>query len=93
VHVTVEAHLPGKLTSATGTVADGSVSWIVPLDGSQLDMTTTAADDHATEKIWGIASNVTLVVLVVWCALAALFIAWVVRQRRRRNRRRSPRMV
>jgi hypothetical protein len=93
VHVTVEAHLPGKLTSATGTVADGNVSWIVPLDGSQLDMATTAADDHATQKMWGIASNVTLIVLVVWCVLAAAFITWVVRQRRQRSHRRSARAV
>jgi len=93
VHVTVEAHLRGKLTSATGTVADGNVSWVVPLDGSQLDMSTTAADDHATQKIWGIASNVALIVLVVWCVLAVAFITWVVRQRRRRSHRRSPRVV
>jgi len=90
VHVTVQAHLPGRITSATGTVADGAVSWVVPLDGSQRDMATTAADDHSTEKIWGIASNVALIGLVVWCLLAAGFIAWVVRQRRRRSHRRSP---
>lgn len=93
VHVTVQAHLPGKLTSATGTVADGSVSWAVPLDGSQLDMTTTAADDHGTQKMWGIASNAALIGLVIWCLLAAAFIAWVVHQRKRRSHRRSPRIV
>jgi len=93
VHVTVQAHLPGKLTSATGTVADGSVSWVVPLDGSQLDMATTAADDHATQKMWGIASNAALIALAAWCLLAAAFIAWVVRQRRRRGHRRSSRTV
>lgn len=93
VHVTVEAHLPGKLTSATGTIANGGVSWVVPLDGSQVDMATTAADDHATEKMWGIASNGALIALVAWCLLAAAFIAWVVRQRRRRSHRRSPRVV
>jgi hypothetical protein len=88
VHVTVQAHLPGKLTSATGTVADGSVSWVVPVDGSQLDMTTAAADDHSTAKMWGIASNAALIGLVGWCVLAAAFIAWVVRQRKRRSDRR-----
>jgi hypothetical protein len=93
VHVTVQAHLPGKLTSATGTVADGTVSWLVPLDGSQLDMTTTGADDHSTQKMWGIASNAALIGLVVWCLLAAAFIAWVVRQRKRRSHRRSPQVV
>jgi hypothetical protein len=94
VGVTVRASLPGKITSASGTVQGGSVSWIVPLDGSQLDLTTTAMDDHGTAKIWGIASNVALIGLVAWCVIAAAFIAWVVRQRKRRaHHHRSPRTL
>lgn len=89
VGVVVRAALPGKITSATGTVKDGAVSWVVPLDGSQLDLTTTAADDHRTAKIWGVAANVALIALVAWCLLAAAFITWVVKQRQRRAR--SPR--
>jgi hypothetical protein len=93
VGVTVRATLPGKITSATGTVKDGSVSWLVPLDGSQLDLATNAIDDHGTAKIWGIASNVALAALIAWCVLAAAFIAWVMRQRQRRANHRSPRAV
>jgi hypothetical protein len=93
VHITVQATLPGKITSATGTVKDGSVTWLVPLDGSQLDMATTGVDNHSTAKVWGIASNAALIGLVVWCVLAAAFIAWVVRQRKRRLQHRSPRPV
>ena len=90
VGVTVRATFPGKITSATGTVKDGSVSWLVPLDGSQLDLATNAIDDHGTAKIWGIASNVALAALIAWCVVAATFIAWVVRQRQRRANHRSP---
>ncbi|HEX3089075.1 MAG TPA: hypothetical protein VHQ23_10495 [Ilumatobacteraceae bacterium] len=93
VGVTVKASLPGKINSATGTVDGGSVSWIVPLDGSQLDLATNAIDDHSTEKIWGIASNAALIGLVIWCALAVAFIVWVARQRKRRAQRRSSRVV
>lgn len=93
VGVTVRATLPGKITSATGTVKDGSVSWIVPLDGSQLDLTTTTVDDHGTAKIWGIAAKVALIALVAWSVVAAAFIAWVVRQRTRRAHHRGPRAV
>jgi hypothetical protein len=93
VRVTVQATLPGKITSATGTIKDGTVSWLVPLDGSQLDMATTGVDNHSTAKIWGIASNVALIGLVAWCVLAVAFIAWVVRQRKRRINHRSPRPV
>lgn len=84
VTVTVRASLPGRLTSATGTVQGGKVSWIVPLDGSQLDLTTSAVDDHGTAKIWGAASTVALIALIAWCVIAVAFIAWVVQQRRRR---------
>ena len=93
VGVTVRAELPGKITSATGTVENGSVSWIVPLDGSQVDLGTTATDDHGTARIWGVASNVALIALVGWCIVAAAFIAWVVRQRKRRVHHRSSRAV
>jgi hypothetical protein len=92
VGVIVRATLPGKLTSATGTIKDGKVSWVVPLDGSQLDLATNAIDDHGTAKIWGVAANAALAALIAWCVLAAAFIAWVVRQRKRRHHR-SPRAV
>ena len=84
VTVTLRATLPGKVTSSTGTMADGKVSWIVPLDGSQLDLTTNAVDDHATAKIWGIASSAALIAMIAWCVIAVGFIAWVVQQRKRR---------
>ncbi len=93
VGVLVRAALPGKITSAAGIVKDGAVSWVVPLDGSQLDLTTTAVDDHGTAKIWGVAANVALIALIAWCVLAAAFITWVVKQRQRRARHRAPRGV
>jgi hypothetical protein len=93
VVVTMRATLPGKITSATGTVEDGSVSWIVPLDGSQLDLSTRAIDDHGSAKIWGIASTAALIAMVAWCVLAGLFIVWVARQRQRRANRRHPRTL
>jgi hypothetical protein len=95
VGVTLRAVLTGKITTATGTVKDGAVSWIVPLDGSQLDLATTAVDDHSTARIWGIAANVALGALVLWCLVAAAFIAWVARQRKRRaqNRRSANRVT
>jgi hypothetical protein len=93
VGVTVRATLPGKITSVTGVVKDGGVSWVVPLDGSQLDLASSAVDDHGTAKIWGVAANVAVIALVAWCAVAAAFIAWVVRQRTRRGHHRAPRAL
>ena len=93
VGVTVRATLPGKLSSATGTISGNTVSWIVPLDGSQLDLATSALDDHGSGKVWGVAANAALIALVAWCVLAAAFIFWVARQRQRRAHRRNPRAV
>jgi hypothetical protein len=93
VGVTVQLDLPGKITTATGTVKDGTVTWSVPLDGTPLDLATKAVDDHSTARLWGIAANVALIALIAWVVLAALFIAWVARQRRNRARRRASRTV
>jgi heme/copper-type cytochrome/quinol oxidase subunit 2 len=81
------------VTSATGTVAEGKASWIVPLDGSQLDVKTTAVDNHGTAKIWGIASTAALIALIAWCVIAGAFIVWVVQQRKRRAHHHSQRVV
>ena len=90
VRVTIRAALPGEITSVAGTVTGSSVSWIVPLDGSQLDLGSTAVDDHGTAKIWGVAANAALIALVAWCLLAVAFISWVIRQRKRRAHHRRP---
>jgi hypothetical protein len=91
VGVIVKASMPGRINSASGTIADGSVSWTVPLDGSQLDLATSALDDHGTAKIWGVVANVVLIALIAWVVLTGAFIAWVTRQRRRRAQRRRAR--
>jgi hypothetical protein len=93
IGVTIRATLPGKLSTATGTVKDGVVSWAVPLDGTQLDLATTAVDDHSAAKIWGAAANVALAALAVWCVVAVAFIVWVARKRNRRAQHRRPRAV
>ena len=93
VGVTFRAELPGSIKSSTGTVNDGAVSWIVPLDGTQLDLSTTATDDHATARIWGVAANVAFIALIGWCLVAAAFITWVVKARQRRARSRGTRAV
>ena len=84
VGVTIRAASPGTIKSATGTIKNGAVSWVVPLDGSQLDLSTTATDDHGAARIWGVAANVALIALITWCVLATAFVIWVVKARQRR---------
>ena len=84
VRVTIRAALPGEITSVDGhghgqqRVVDRAAR------RSQLDLGSTAVDDHGTAKIWGFAANAALIALAAWCLLAVAFISWVVRQRKRR---------
>ena len=85
---------PGTLTSTTGTVGNGSATWTVPLDGTPLDVETTATQSGggAPSGIWKFVAVAALVLLVGWVVVASGFIMFVVRERRRRAARRRDRM-
>ena len=85
---------PGTITSASGTVNNGTATWIVPLDGTPVDVATTASSTGGGEPsgLWKIVSLVALGLLVVWVVFATGFIAFVARERKRRAARRAQRM-
>lgn len=80
---------PGDVASgAVGAeVADGTLSWSVPLDGSALDL-STVIDVDPPSTTWERISRFALLGLVVWVLLAAGFIGFVASARRSRRRRR-----
>jgi hypothetical protein len=86
---------PGDLVSATGTLSNGTASWTVPLDGTQLDVQTTASQSGGGESsgVWKLIAAVALVLLIGWLVVASGFIAFVVRERRRRAARRRARLA
>jgi hypothetical protein len=85
---------PGTMTTPTGTVSNGTATWTVPLDGTPVDVATTASLTGAGEPsgLWKVVSLVALVLLVVWVVFATGFIAFVIRERKRRAARRAQRM-
>ena len=85
---------PGTITSATGTVSNDTATWIVPLDGTPVDVATTASLTGGGEPsgLWKVVSLVALALLVVWVVFATGFIAFVARERKRRAARRAQRM-
>jgi hypothetical protein len=83
--VRLRTELPGEIESTTGTAERGGLVWEAPLDGSSVDLATTAAQRPAAGGSWaGPVSWIALVLLVAWLALVAVAVIAVVRARRRR---------
>ena len=93
VTFTLTADLPGKATTAVTTVGggqgNGRLTWTMPLDGTAIDIASTAVLSRGGGGAWSVVSKAALVALVAWCVLAAGFIAFVAKARRDRARRRN----
>lgn len=91
VTVTVQGWFPGTVSSTNGTVEGGTITWSVPIDGTSLPLAVTATSARGSSGAWDLVAKVAFALLVVWCVLAAVFIAFVLVARRRRARRRAAR--
>jgi hypothetical protein len=87
IGITFSVQLPGEVRKSTGTVADGALTWTVPLDGSSQSLVTTSVDEGPSDT-WATIATALQVLLGLWVAIAGLFIAYVVWARRRRRTRR-----
>ncbi len=82
--------LPGAVEESTGERADGGLQWDAPLDGTSVDLATRTVQRPAPGGGWARPVSVlALVLLLGWLIAAGLFIAYVVRARQRRGRRRT----
>ena len=79
VGITVVVHLPGAKTA----------TYTVPIDGTAVTISSSSHLTAGASSNWGVLATVLLVALVAWCIGAALFVMWVVRERRRRALRRT----
>lgn len=89
VGVAFELRLPGKLDSTTGSVADGTVSWKVPMDGSVTDIATVATNADVVSSVARVGRYLLYALLVVWVIGAAVLFVMV--KSPRGARRRTPR--
>lgn len=93
VGITFTARLPGKVEPGTiaakGTVTAGATTWTVSLDGTPLEIATTAtgATDQGFQG-WGTISKIAFYAFIGWLVISLMFIAWVMFQRRQRSKRR-----
>lgn len=83
VSITFSARLPGNLQSSTAPTGEG-LRWVVPLDGTALDLTTVSKQVDKQNKWAGPVSTGALIALVAWGVIAVGFIAYVIIARRRR---------
>lgn len=90
---TFRVSLPGELISSeTGReVGDGVIEWTAPLDGTSVELfTSTVQRPVGPGGAWAKpVSNIAFVGLIVWIAVAAAFIGFVVWARRKKRARRE----
>ncbi len=97
MQVTIEASLPGEIVAEETngiTLDDGSLQWVVPLDGSIAEWRAQSLQAPANNAWWARPlSVVALVALVGWVVFMIFFIGYVAwaRSRRARRYRRRPR--
>lgn len=86
VHVALAVSLPGTIDATTGTRTDHGVEWIIPLDGTPIDLTTTATWSRAAGGGRAYLATGLQVLFFAWLGLVALGLVAVVAARRRRRR-------
>lgn len=82
--------LPGTISETTSDPESDELAWTVPLSGSSVPISATSTLSLSDDAVWSVVATVLLVALVVWIAVAAAFIAFVVRARARRMPRARP---
>lgn len=61
------------------------LTWVVPVDGSRLDVATVSEESLRRGALWSTLAGLALVALVVWTVGSVVLIGWVVHARRRRG--------
>jgi hypothetical protein len=89
--ISFTASLPGNVLHTTSVEQAGTLSWRVPADGSQVDVDTVTEHRDPSNRWAGPLSTGAMIALVVWLAISALFIGYVVVENLRRTRSRLDR--
>lgn len=82
------ASLPGTIDATTGVAGENGITWRVPMDGSTIDVATTATNVDVGASVARVGGAILRFLLVVWVigSVALLAAVWW------KNRARTPRL-
>ncbi|MTA93804.1 MAG: hypothetical protein F2545_05515 [Actinobacteria bacterium] len=78
--------MPGEIESTTGVQNNGTVSWLVPMDGSRVDIATSSTNVDVVSSVAGVGRVLLLAILVLWIAGMAVLLLLVLNAKQRRTR-------
>lgn len=78
--------LPGEIESTTGVQNDGGITWLVPMDGSRVDIATSSTNVDVVSSVAGVGRVLILGLLIVWIAGMAVLLLLVFNAQQRRTR-------
>jgi hypothetical protein len=78
--------LPGNVESTTGVQNDGTISWLVPMDGSRVDIATSSTNVDVVSSVAGVGRVLLLAILVLWIVGMAVLLLLVLNAKQRRTR-------
>ena len=82
--------LPGEIESTTGVQSNGSITWLVPMDGSRVDIATSSTNVDVVASVAGVGRVLLVALFVLWIAGTAVLALLVYNSQHRR--RRTPRL-
>jgi hypothetical protein len=86
VGLTFTVTLPGNIESTTGVQNNGVVSWLVPTDGSRVDIATSSTNVDVVSTVAGVGRVLLLGLLTLWIAGIAILLLLVFNAQQRRTR-------
>jgi hypothetical protein len=86
VGLTFTVTLPGNIESTTGVQNNGVVSWLVPTDGSRVDIATSSTNVDVVSSVAGVGRVLLLGLLTLWIAGMAILLLLVFNAQQRRTR-------
>ncbi len=89
VGLTFRVSVPGDIESTTGVQKDGAITWLVPMDGSRVDIATSSTNVDVVSSVAGFGRILIVILFVLWVAgmAALLFVVASAKQRRMRTPR------
>lgn len=85
ISIEFEAALPGKVDATTGQVADNTITWRVPTDGSPTDIATSVTNVDVASSISRVARVLILGLLAIWVTGSVVLILMVMNARNKRT--------